>query len=335
MAELDAVISRVRRENEAVADLIRLTSAGGEYAAMVRGVLDLIETVAPSPLLCLSIQEGAEAGHYARARPGIDLRWADDAGQAIARAHETWIGTNGREARHADIPPAEGVPGFLSFPAWTRSGRVGALAVAAPEPLQLTRDEEQRLRRLAEVTILVLDHALLLDQVDRLETIDQLTGATNHRRLVEILDYELQRHRHTARSLGLLLLDVEGLGAINQCYGRRYGNHILQKLAVLIKEIVRPIDVVARSGLDEFAVLLPETGEEAAQGWLERLRDRLLTVEFAGGEVWLSAAVVQAAPDEVLTPERLLRRAEQALAAAKRQQRGWTAALDTRIPHGR
>jgi diguanylate cyclase (GGDEF)-like protein len=191
----------------------------------------------------------------------------------------------------------------------------------------LDREEEDLLWRVVEQVALVLDHVLLLEQIEHLETIDRLTGLVNHRRLLDLLDYEMQRHRFAGKRLALLLFDVEGLDGINRSYGRRYGNHILQKLAALIKETARPIDVIARSGLDEFAVMLPETDDEEAVQWLDTLRERLLTVEFAGGDVGLSAAVTHIKPGEMLTPESFLRRAEQALREAKRQQRDWTARL--------
>jgi diguanylate cyclase (GGDEF)-like protein len=177
------------------------------------------------------------------------------------------------------------------------------------------------MQRLACHAVLVLDHAMLEQELEDLKPTDGLTGVANGRRLLEVLEYEIQRHRHSGRPLTVMLLDVEGLSGINRSYGRSYGNHILRKLAVLVEESVRPIDVVARCGLDEFAVVLPETDEEEALDLAERLQERVLTVEFAGGAVGLSIGIGHASPTESLTAEALMRRGEHALQEAKRQDR--------------
>jgi diguanylate cyclase (GGDEF)-like protein len=309
-----------RQETRVMAELVRLAAADLTYADVVRAVLDLVEELVSSPLLCLSVRELGGVAHYARAQDGADETWVDEVSQAIAAAHEQVL-TRTPAARRAELPGS--AAWYLTFPAWTRSGRAGALAIGAPEGKMLSREEERLMRRLAEQIVLVLDHALLLQQIEQLETTDELTGVVNYRRLLELVDYELQRHRYTRQALALLMLDIEGLDGINRSYGRHYGNHILKKIALLVREMVRPIDVVARCGLDEFAVLLPEMDEEAVERQLEAMRARLQGVEFAGGEVGLTIAVACTKPGEQLAPEQLLRRAEQALQEAKRQQKGW------------
>jgi diguanylate cyclase (GGDEF)-like protein len=134
----------------------------------------------------------------------------------------------------------------------------------------------------------------------------------------------MRRHRYSGTWLALLMVDVEGLDSINRSYGRRYGNHILQKLAGLLQASVRPIDIVARAGLDEFAVVLPEMTEEEGQQLAEELHRRFQALEFAGGAVGLTACATHVRPDETLTAEAFLRRGEGALHEAKRYERGWS-----------
>ena len=321
------LLDRARQETRVLAEIFQLTASQAEYAEIVHQALDLVEMVVSAPVLCLSIQEIEAIGHYARAGRGADGGWAEEAGRAIARSHEQLLrGAPGEphpEPHLNPIPVSGPAPWFLTFPAWTRSGRSGTLAVGAPEALQLGREEEHLMRRLTEHIVLVLDHALLLEQIERLESIDRLTGTLNQRRLLDILADEIRRHHHTGRCFSLLVLDVEGLDGINRSYGRPYGNHILRRLAGLIRESIRPIDTIARYGLDEFAVVLPEADEPEAQMVLEALRERLLTVEFAGGNIGLTLALTQLDPGEHLTPEALLLRAERALHETKHQQRAW------------
>src|SRR5208283_4668879 len=121
----------------------------------------------------------------------------------------------------------------------------------------------------------LLDNAQLFDQVSRMAASDSLTGLANHRRLVEVLENEIQRSRRTGRSFALLLFDLDDLKKINDKYGHLTGSHAIKRLGNALRGSSRTIDTPARYGGDEFAVILPEIGEEAARGVAERICARL------------------------------------------------------------
>jgi diguanylate cyclase (GGDEF)-like protein len=310
-------------ETRALADLANLSASSHDYVDLVRIVLDQIEYVVDSPVLGLSLQESQRIGHYVRMSGDVESGWGKEARHHFIQVHTRWLeeGPPDRVTAYQHGMAAW----FLAFPAKTRSGRAGILSLGAPEPIVTTPDEEALMLRVVRQVVLVLDHALLLEEMEGLESVDRLTGTLSHRRLLEVLDYEMKRHRHEGKRLTLILLDVEELASINRNYGRSYGDHILKKMASVLQNTVRPIDVVARYGLDEFAVIAPEADEEEGQEMAERLREEMLSLRFAGGQVGVSVGMARLKPGEALTAEDFLRRGEQTLHQVKQQERSRSA----------
>ncbi len=121
----------------------------------------------------------------------------------------------------------------------------------------------------------LIDNSRLFGQVRTLAISDSLTGLANYRRLVEILQSELERSGRTNRSFSVLLMDLDGLKLINDRHGHITGSRALCRVADTLRQQCRSIDTAARYGGDEFALVLPETGETAAGQVVTRIRNYL------------------------------------------------------------
>src|SRR2546426_282558 len=143
---------------------------------------------------------------------------------------------------------------------------------------------------------------------------DPLTGLANCRHLAEVLDMEIKRSERTGREFALLLFDLDGLKQINDRYGHLKGSHAICRLADVLS-FCRDIDTAARYGGDEFAVVLPETGAEAANQVARRIYDGIAN---DGMGPLLSVSIgVAVYPHDGERIEALLRKADVAMYAMK------------------
>jgi diguanylate cyclase (GGDEF)-like protein len=119
----------------------------------------------------------------------------------------------------------------------------------------------------------LLDNARLFEQVRHLAVSDPLTGLANYRRLLDVLENETERTNRTGRTFAVLLLDLDGLKTINDSYGHLVGSRAICRLADVLRIHCRAVDTAARYGGDEFALVLPESGEEEARRVADRIRE--------------------------------------------------------------
>ncbi|MGC1796282.1 MAG: GGDEF domain-containing protein, partial [Candidatus Acidiferrales bacterium] len=157
----------------------------------------------------------------------------------------------------------------------------------------------------------LLDNAQLFDQVSHLAASDPLTGLANHRRLIEVLETEIQRSRRTGRSFAVLLFDLDGLKKINDRFGHLTGSRAIKRLGAALGSGSRAIDTPARYGGDEFALILPESGESEATQAALRICEQL---KCDGQQPAISVSVGLAVyPQDGTSIDKLLGAADSAL----------------------
>lgn len=149
---------------------------------------------------------------------------------------------------------------------------------------------------------------------------DALTGLANRRSFEARFNEELQRAQRGRRPLALVLLDIDELKPINDTFGHASGDHLLRVVAAVLRAQTRAIDVAARIGGDEFALLLPDTEREGLGILMDRLTRDLCSQHVQGRPPTVSAGVA-IYPDDGRLSHELLERADAALYAAKRARR--------------
>ncbi|MBE3069293.1 MAG: diguanylate cyclase, partial [Planctomycetes bacterium] len=159
-------------------------------------------------------------------------------------------------------------------------------------------------------------------------TTDALTGLWNRRRFIEMLERECQRGARTSAPLALAMLDVDRFKAVNDTFGHVFGDRVLVAMADRLHHAARGTDVVARYGGEEFMVLMPDTTAEEALNAAERIRKSIASHPISDDkrtvEVTVSIGISALGAGGAVSPESLVRLADETLYAAKQAGRNCT-----------
>jgi diguanylate cyclase (GGDEF)-like protein len=198
--------------------------------------------------------------------------------------------------------------------------------------ISLNWERESIARELGDLTHNLKDrNRQLIDarrQLTDLANIDELTGLGNRRLVNKVLQEEINRARRTGARLSLILLDVDYFKDYNDNYGHPAGDLVLKRLADLMERATsRAGEVVGRYGGEEFILVLPGAGDEAARRTAERLRELVMAEKMphkhsqVANIITISQGVVTFTPDADESPSELIKRADTALYRAKHKGR--------------
>ncbi|MDX6592185.1 MAG: hypothetical protein QOJ13_1381 [Gaiellales bacterium] len=176
----------------------------------------------------------------------------------------------------------------LLLPLVARGQTIGLMQIADVNDRSFSPQDFEFCQAVCDIVATAIYNAMLFEQTRELALRDQLTGLYNRRAFEERLEEERSRAARTGDPLALLVIDLDGLKAINDAGGHLAGDEALRLAAEALRNSIRQSDLPCRPGGDEFAVILPGAGLDAALWVAERARRRLdeLSVgrfRFSGG----------------------------------------------------
>jgi diguanylate cyclase (GGDEF)-like protein len=176
----------------------------------------------------------------------------------------------------------------------------------------------------------------LRNEVADLALLDDLTGVANRRHLLQRLTEECARSERSSEPFALLVIDLDGFKAINDTHGHAAGDACLQHFTLMAQTRLRPADMLARTGGDEFCIVLPAStlreGAMIARRVLEVCRDDAEACVGADIPVGVSIGVAQWTREIGAFPDRLMAAADHALYAAKKEGKNRLAVYDPSPP---
>jgi diguanylate cyclase (GGDEF)-like protein len=326
----------VKREDagkiEALFTSVATCRSEDELGNVLKGMLETIREMVTADFAAVYITdetlrgviESVSAGSPAasqRFAPSVTDRWVVSEGFCV---HVANLKQRGGLRRYSG---KEGFASVVVLPLSSGDRTYGVLEVWSRNEGHFSSDD------LGFLSLLAMLAASMIRNAEHLESLifrDPLTHVYNRGFLEDQLQRELERYRRTNEPVSFLMVDVDNFKQVNTDFGHPVGDVVLSTLAHLLEGKVRQIDVVARYGGDEFGIILPDTIGEHAAVTAERLRrvveDYDFSITYAPlADVRMTISIGGAiCPDDGVSKDDLIDKADQALAKAEREGKNRT-----------
>lgn len=328
------------RDQRALAEALRDTAAALSSTLSFDEVLERILTnvgkVVPHEAVSIMLVEDGVA-HMVRSHGYQDTTGGTNGSQASA--HKRWkmsensllraVAAAGDSIVLSDTSEDPGwdtpwIHSYAGAPIIIKGRLVGFINLVGGRPGFFNREHARRLRAFADQAAIAFENARLYAEVERLATMDELTGIANRRRLFELGQREFELARRYGTPLAAILLDIDKFKKINDSFGHHAGDHVLSGIASTISQNVREVDLFGRYGGEEFVLLLPQSDRKSAYEVAERLRSLVEELRFETErgvlQVTISLGIAQLSK-ETVSLATLIDHADQAMYAAKQAGR--------------
>jgi diguanylate cyclase (GGDEF)-like protein len=214
----------------------------------------------------------------------------------------------------------------IALPLRGRKGTHGVIEIFNPRADQLTDYTIAFLHILADHAAIAIENAHDVARIQQLTITDDCTGLYNVRHLYEVLGWELKQTGNPGQPVSLAFLDLDHFKSVNDAHGHLVGSELLARVGARLRELSRKQDWCFRYGGDEFVILMPETGADAALQQATALHQSLMGTTFKmknGLELRISASVgVSTAPIDGATVHAVIAAADLRMYAVKTSGRG-------------
>ena len=211
------------------------------------------------------------------------------------------------------------------FPMTNQNHSVGTLVVGShARGAELSKPEIRMLETVAVYAAATLSNAAMYRKMETMATTDGLTGLNNRRRFLELVEEAIARAERFERRVSILMVDADHFKSVNDNYGHPVGDIVLKKIAGVLSQEARRVDVVGRFGGEEFIAMLDETNMAGALQVAERMRQEIeqsvIQGEFGRINVTVSMGLATY-PDHGDSVSKLIDEADKALYDAKENGR--------------
>ncbi len=196
-----------------------------------------------------------------------------------------------------------------------------------------TDDDLELLRTLAAQATLAMANVNLHYDIQRQAITDDLTGLATHGHFQQLLGAEMEEVRRYRYPVGLIMLDIDDFKSVNDVYGHQQGDLVLRAVAAALRDSSRDVDIAARYGGEELALILPHTDLDGAYEMAERVRTAIQALEIrlldGDGSLHVTASAGAASSSEGDKND-LIAAADGALYMAKREGKNRTVRAEPR-----